>query len=515
MNETVEQLMGYVRGIWRRRWLVMGIAWLVSAVAWVAIYLMPNEYEAKARLYVDTQSLLKPLLSGLAVQPNLDQRIEMITRTLVSRPNLEKVARMTDLDIQAKGARETEDLYKDLNSRISLAGTTRENLYTISFVHSNPDLGKRVVQALLTIFTESSLGNTRKDLSSSQKFIQDQLSGYEAKLKEKEGQLEAFKRRNFGALPGQNSGDYYARLNEANANLEQARLELEEASNRKKQLEQQLEDQEETLSVPPPQTAAAGSVLDGRIATLQTQLDNLRLKYTDLHPDIVRVKQLIASLQEQKKREEDATVKNVSGAATKAQNPLYQQLSIAIAEADATVASLKARVNQWEAKRRKLAQSIDSIPRLEAEYAELVRDYDVYKTNYSQLLARRESAVITGEVESKTDAVEFRVIDPPRASNEPVKPNRPLLISLAPAGGLAGGLGLAFLLAQLRPTVDGRRQLQQLTGLQLLGAVSRVETEAMRRRKRYNGWLYTGAGAALLLAYATLMVYYMFISPAA
>lgn len=515
MNEAFEQLLGYARGVWRRRWLVLGITWLVSLVGWVGVYFMKNEYQAQARLYVDTQSLLKPLLSGLAIQPNLEQRVSMITRTLLARPNLEKVARMTDLDIQAKGAREMEDLYKDLASRISLGGTTKENLYTISFVHPNPELGKKVVQSLLTIFTESSLGSTRKDLSSSQKFLSDQIAGYEAKLKEKNDQLEAFKRRNFGELPSQSGSTYYSRLNEANAAIEQAKLELDEANNRKKQLEEQLKGQEEILEVPGQATVATNSLLDGRISSLQTQLDNLRLKYTDLHPDILRVKQLIATLQEQKKQEEAAAAKSVSPTAAKAQNPVYQQLTIAIAEADANTASLRARVAQWEAKRKSLLQAIDRIPLLEAEYNELMRDYDVYKNNYSQLLARRESAALTGEVESKTDVVEFRVIDPPRASNEPVKPNRPLLISLVPLGGLAGGAGLAFVLAQLRPTVDGRRQLQKLTGLQLLGTVTRVETEGMRRHARRRGWMFAGASAALLLAYATLMTYYTLISAAA
>ncbi|MDW8324010.1 MAG: Wzz/FepE/Etk N-terminal domain-containing protein [Burkholderiales bacterium] len=523
MNEQIAQLMSLLRGVWRRRWLVLGVTWLVCIVGWVWIYLLQNEYRASARVYVDTQSLLRPLLQGLTIQPNFEQQVAMMTRTLISRPNLEKVARMTDLDIRAKDAKALEALYADLAKRIQLEGTTRENLYTIGFVHANPELSKRVVQALLTIFTEQSLGSTRRDLTNTQKFLDDQIKAYEAKLQEKEQQIEEFKRRNVGQMPGQGGG-FFARIEALNQTLRETHLQLQEAVNRKKQLQQQLAEQEETISTPllPPSVVAANnSLIDNRIAALQTQLDNLKLRFTDLHPEVQRVKGLIASLQQQKaKEEEEARAAEAARAkenpvAAKAQNPVYQQLTIAIAEADATVASLRARVQQLERERAELMRKIDLLPQLENELAQLMRDYDIYKSNYSTLLARRESAVMTGEVEAKTDTVEFRVIDPPRVETKPAWPNRPLLITVTPLAGMGAGVALAFLLAQMRPTVDNRRQLQQLAGLPVLGVVSRVETDASRRHQRRMTLAFIAGVGLLLMAYAVLMVYYLFLSPAA
>lgn len=513
MNEAVEQILGYARGVWRRRMLVLVVAWLVSMAGWVWVYLLENQYQAQARVYVDTQSLLRPLLSGLAVQPNVGQQVGLMTRTLMSRPNLEKVARMTDLDLQAKTTKQQDELFRDMESRISLKGTDRENLYTISFQHANPDLSKRVVQSLLTIFTESSLGGTRKDLSTSQKFIDDQLKSYEAKLLEKEKALEDFKRRNVGSLPGQ-GGDYYAKVGEVNAALEQAKFQLEEALNRKKQLETQLEDQEDTVTSPVAPVTPTTSALDGRIAALQTQLDNLRLRYTDLHPEIARTKQLIARIEEQKKQEQKDVKTSQTPASMKAQNPIYQQLTIAIAEADANAASLRARVGQLQNKRNALMQAVDRIPQIEAEYTQLTRDYGVLRNNYTQLLSRRETAAISSEVESKTDTVEFRVIDPPRVPNKPAWPNRPLLVSVVPLGGLGIGIALAFLLGQLRPTVESRRQLRDLTEYPLLGMVTKVETETMRHRARRMNFVYGASIVALLGAYLVQIVYYLFVSQA-
>jgi len=520
MNEAFDQVIGYALAVWRRRWVVLITAWMIAVVGWVWVYMLENRYQAQARVYVDTQSLLRPLMAGLAVQPNFEQQVAMMTRTLASRPNLEKVARMTDLDLRAKTPQQQEELYTKLAAAIKLEGTNRENLYTISYQHANPDLAKRVVQALLTIFTESSLGGARKDISNTQKFIEDQLKTYEAKLLEKEKQLEEFKRRNVGTMPGQ-GGDYYSKLSQLNVGLEQAKLDLEEAANRKKQLQQQLADQEEMLVAPGPAPApvtATTSALDGRITALQTQLDNLRLRYTDIHPDISRTKQLIARLQEQKKQEEDAfkaQVKSQPASAVKAQNPVYQQLTIAIAEADANMASLKARVGQMEKKRGDLYRSVDRIPQIEAEYSQLTRDYEVYKRNYTEMLARRETASLSGEVESKTDVVDFRVVDPPRVPNSPAWPNRPLLVTAVPLGGLGAGLALAFLLTQLRPTVDSRRQLRDLTGVPLLGMVTMIDTDQRRRQVRRGNLMFAAGGSALGLALLAQLIYYLVLSPAA
>jgi len=520
MNEAFDQVLGYALGIWRKRWVVLVVAWLLAVVGWVWVYTLENRYEAQARVYVDTQSLLRPLMSGMAVQPNVEQQVAMVTRTLASRPNLEKVARMTDLDLRAKTPKQQEELYTKLAEDIQLSGTNRENLYTIAYQHANPDLARRVVQALLTIFTESSLGGARKDISNTQKFIEDQLKSYEARLLEKEKEVEEFKRRNVGTMPGQ-GGDFYSKLSQITVALEQAKLEFEEAANRKKQLRQQLDDQEEVLVGPGPAPAlvtATTLALDGRIAALQGQLDNLRLRYTDVHPDIARVRQLIDRLQQQKKQEEEsykAQLKEQPQSTLKAQNPIYQQLTIAIAEADANLASLRARVGQMERKRAELYRAVDRIPQIESEYTQLTRDLDVYKQQYGEMLARRETAALSGEVESKTDIVDFRVVDPPRVPNKPAWPNRPLLVSAVPLGGIGVGLALAFLLTQLRPTVDSRRQLRDLSNVPLLGMVTLIETDAFRRKARRGNLLFGAGALALGLALLAQLIYYLVLSPAA
>ena len=101
MRELYEQLITYLKGIWRYRWFMMLVIWVVCIVGWGVVYQMPDKYESSARVHVDTQSMLQPLLRGLTISTNSGQRVQLVTRTLLSRPNLEKLARMTDLDLVA------------------------------------------------------------------------------------------------------------------------------------------------------------------------------------------------------------------------------------------------------------------------------------------------------------------------------------------------------------------------------------------------------------------------------
>ncbi len=510
MDQVLQQVLGYAKATWGRRWWGVAVAWLVCIVGWTWVMMIPDRYEASARVYVDTQSLLKPLLSGLAVEPNVDQQIKLMTRQLVSRPTLEKVARMTDLDVKAKTPEQTETMLDTLASKISIADAGRENLYTISYRDADGDLAKKVVQSLLTIFVESSLGKTRQDISSSQRFIEEQLQQYKQKLTDAENALKEFKRKHIGMMPGQ-GGDYYAKLAETSALLRQAQLDQQEAVNRRNQLKRQLVDEEPELSAAAA-AAPANSEIDARIQSLQKQLDQLRLQYTDLHPDIQGTKRLIEQLEAQKKADQSGRTDDPKGA--KIQNPVYQQLTIAIAEADATVASLSARVAEYQRRYGELRNASNMIPQVEQEYTQLMRDYDVYRQNYDTLLKRRESVTMSGEVESKTDTVDFRVIDPPFVPSQPAWPNRPLLLSMVTLGGLVAGVAAAFLLSQLRRTVNDRRVLRELTGLPLLGAVSRVESDETRRRKRKGMVTYLAALGSLIAAYGAVMILQLMVSRA-
>lgn len=489
MDDLLRQGLAILRGMWQRRWVGLTAAWIVGIASVVYILRLPDVYEASARIYVDTQSVLKPLMQGLAVQPNVDQQVMILSRTLISRPNVEKLVRMADLDLSVKSKAQQDAMIDSLMKALKIDSAGRDNLYTLSYRDTTPDHAKRVVQSLTSIFVESNLGDKRKDSDSAKRFIDDQIKVYEKKLEDAEARLKDFKIRHMGTndVVGR---DYFTRLSELTTQLNQSRLELREAEQSRDALKREISGEEPVL-IPEDTPGANANIavpeVDGRIEAMKRTLDGLLQKYTEQHPDVVGAKRVIQELEEQKAaliaaRRKAATNKTTAPIFG---NPVFQQLKVSLAEAEANVASLRTRVAEYEARFVRLKESSKVVPQMEAEYAQLNRDYDVHKKNYETLVSRRESAQISGEMEAVSGA-DFRLIDPPRVSPQPVAPNRILLLGMA--FGLALGVGtfFSFLASQLWPTFFDARSVRDATGLPVLGSVSMILGDRQRRRER-NG----------------------------
>jgi polysaccharide chain length determinant protein (PEP-CTERM system associated) len=502
MHELADQLLSKLKATWRYRWYAIAAAWVIALGGWTVVHQIPNRYEAHARVYVDTQSMLRPLLSGLTVQLNVEQMIAMMSRTLVSRVNVEKVIEMAGLDAGLKSAEDREHLIVRLTRDISVKSAGRENLYTISYASNGREQTKLVVDSLLAIFMQGSVGDKRKESDTARQFIEDQLRNYADKLAAAEQAVSEFKRRNQGLLPGEGR-DYYARLSDARNALRQASLELREAVNSRDAIKQQLADESPSSSRAGDRDASARPIsdLDARIQGLEQKLDNLRLNYTDAHPDVVATVRTIAQLKEQKAAE----ARSERPAARAPQGPAYQQLLVSLAAAEANVAAMKARVEEYTARYNELQAAASASPQVEAEFKQLTRDYEVIKSRYDRLLERRESAQISSDVEASDAALGFRVIDPPQMPMAPTSPNRPRLMSLVLLAALGAGLGFAFLMSQVKTTFSDERNLKDATGIPVLGTVALVWNDEQKRRSRRGFVALMLSIFSLLSAYAAIM----------
>ena len=518
MDQIFAQVMEYIRATWRYRWYSLAVAWLVAIVGWIWVHQLPDQFRASARVYVDTQTLLAPLLKDLTVRPRIDQQLNMMTRTLLSRPNVEEVARRADLDLSAKTPEAMESLVDNLAGAIDLASAGRSNLYTLSYRNPNPHVAQRVVQATLNMFVESSLGSTRKDLSASREFIDQQVSAYRQKLNSMEDRIAEFKREHAGMIAGQNEGDYYGQLQQAHQQLQQAKLELEEAVRRRDSYKGRLHGTEPVLLGTPAPESGPGpgmpSALDRRIETLTENLDQLRLRYTAQHPDVLATERVLAQLKAQRNRERRGRAKPAGtggseGGYLQAEGTYFQQLQFALAEAESQVASLQARVNEYEQRYEKLKSAVDTIPEVQAKFKALTRDYSVVQGNYQKLLESRERATLSGDVESKTNTVDFRVVDPPHVPSTPAGPNRVLYSSGVFLAAIAAGVGVAFLLGQLRPMVMSRQVLERVADRPFLGVISLTETPQMVRARRMGLTAYALGTVTLVLVFGSLATFYM------
>jgi len=513
MQEVLSQVISIARGMWRFRWPGVVVAWLVAAVATVVVFRIPNQYEASARIYVDTQSILKPLMAGLAVQPNIEQQIGMLSRTLISRPNLEKLVRMADLDLGATSKAQQDQLFTDLGRDIKINSTTRDNLFTLSFKNTDQEKAKRVIQSMVSIFVESSLGASRKDTDSARVFLDEQIRNFEAKLEESEARLKEFRLRNLD-MQSPDGQDAAARMAALSRQLEDARLQLREAERARDSAKSQLAAEKSQSGSVVTQSLLQESAIqvstpemDSRIEAQKRNLDALLQRFTDRHPDVVNTKRLIADLETQKAREMAEQRKKMlalsatSGPAAQSQSLATQELSRMLAGSEVQVAALQARVGEYSARLEAARSAVRTAPQLEAEAAQLNRDYEITKKNYDNLVARRQSAMMSGDLESAAGVADFRLIDPPRVSPKPVSPNRLMLLPLVLVAAIGAGLFTAFAASQLRPAFYDVNDLRQKTGLPLLGVVSVVLGDAERRRERMDRLRFFGASGSLVLLF--------------
>lgn len=500
MEELLRQAQQILRGMWLHRWLGVAVAWIAGLAAATAIFVTPDQYLASARIYVDTDSVLKPLLSGLIVQANTEQQVAILSRTLISRPNVEKLVRMADLDLNLKSAHEKEALIEHVTKTLKIKGVGRDNLYTLEYLDANPEKARRVVQSLTTIFVESSLGSKSGDADSARKFIGEQVSIYQKKLEEAESRLKQFKLQNID-LHLDDSRGVGARITEVGTQLSQARLELREAENARDAIKRQLVGEDPVLLPDTPGMESSVSIpeIDGRIEAQKRNLDALLQRFTDQHPDVLGTRRIIKDLEEQKRQEiaarKKAAAANPAMASVNA-NPFYQQMKVSLSETEARIAALRARVAEYDSRYRRGVEILKVSPQIEAEFTQLNRDYAVHKKNYDDLIQRRESAAISEGMSAVSGVADFRLIDPPRASQKPVAPDRFVLLPLALLASLGLGLAASFGASQLRPAFFDSSTLAEVSGLPLLGVVSLQTTASTRnleRKIRIRFWTALGA----------------------
>ena len=499
MDGLYDQLRIAFHSVWRRRWLALAVAWGLCLAGWLAIALIPNSYEAKARVSVETPDLLPSTIGTDPAQRKND--LARIKQTLTSTENLEKVVRRTDLNMQVANERDLAAQVAALRLAIKVTAQ-QDDIFEITATSSvsgfsnaqNARTAAAVVQALIDAFVEGNLAGDRAQTGQTLSFLDDELKKREMHLRDAEQRRVDFETRFMGVLPGEGS---------VAQRLAAARMELAN-------IDEQLIAAQGGLAATRGQVAATPSNIVGgegggsaaaQIASLEAQLSQSRARgWTDNHPDSVATRAQIARLRPQ------AEAERRSGVPSGASNPLYISLRSMLAEKEAQASALAARKNQLQSDLAQLSSLQSEEPEVVAEQARLNRDYEVLKRQYDKLLEDREQLRLRSDVNIRTEGMKFRVIERPSVPTVPAKPNRPLLLSVILIVALGGGAGAAFAKSQIQMTFPTLGRLQAVTGLPVLGAVSEIVTPTAQAAARQRLRWFAGAGAALGGAYVLLMV---------
>ena len=509
MHELIEQVITELRGAWRFRWIALGIAWIVCLIGWAVVFVLPDKYEAESIFYVG-----KTRLDDVLQEEKSDGAlVNRVRQRMLLTPSLAKVARETDLDLRAATQEDKDALIEGLAKSIHIDPVnarsrrdTDESIFRITYRDADPQMSFRVVDAVLDTFREEVGAGRTGGSDDALEFLESGIADYRAQLQQREKELADFRRENVGLLPGEGRG-YFQTLQDALAQNREIQAELNLSLNQRDTLLRQLRGQQPILS---DESGAGGlapnNELEQRILFFEASIQEMMTRFTDRHPDVIAAKDQLEQLRAQRDRqmEELAAVGDSGNIASN--NPVYQQLQIALNEVNLKIAELGGRLATSRALVADLQAKIDIIPEIEAELVELTRDYEEIGDVYADMRAKYEQEKLRRK-RLGWDNVTFDTMEPPRVGRNPVSPMRVQLILLLTLAGLGVGSGVAYLLHQLRPVFLDANGLRRFTELPVLGCVSMAWESRHRNQRRKELLVFASATAMILVAAVLLLVF--------
>ena len=515
MNAKFAPMVDDLRGAWRYRWAALATAGAVALAGWLFVFSLPDRYVAQAQILVDTRTALKPALEGLADDQDITVQLNYVQQALLADPQLTALAEQVGVIPAAGiGPARRQTMLNALRERIDLTvGSSDVNgtTYDITYQDVNRAHALQLVQLLTSTLINETLGGSRRGSQHAQEFLKQQITQYEQRLQMAEDRLAAFRSEHLGVMPTEQGG-YFAQLEQESGTIEDLKTKLIVARSQRDELLKELHGNavvsamDATPAVGPNGQMVAGDTAS-QIQQVQAQLDQMLLKYTDKYPSVIAARRALAELNERRAKEiaalkqGDASVAAMSGASA---NPIYQSIRLALNKTDVDIADLEAELAEHQSKAKQLQHLLHATPELQAQYAQLSRDYDINKKQYTALLASYDKARL-GEQAGNAGAVRFAVVQPPVASFVPVWPQRSKLLAEVLILALAAGGGLAYGLNQLRPVVGSPTTLRQLTGIAVIAVVgSAFPTRTAQLARREIGWF--SLALACLLAGFVLAV---------
>jgi polysaccharide biosynthesis transport protein len=501
MTGLYDEIRIALHSVWNRRWLALAVAWGLCLLGWLIVAMIPNAYESKARIQVQTQSILSDKV-GISAS---DQRksIQQLEQTLTSSGNLEKVIRGTDLGQTVASDREMSSKIELLRKNIDVKAE-QDNFFAITVKQPSGKLARDVVQKLIDVAEEDNIAGDRKETSQTLRFLDAQIEARQGALQEAEAKRVAYETEHLGLLPG--IGSVSQRLEASRAELSQIESQLIQARSSLAALTGQLAGTPQSLSTPG--SGGGGYIASpsqAALAQAQGELGSMRARgWTDSHPDVIAQKNLIANLRTQAQANPGSA--SAGGGAFKSPNPAYGTLQSMRAEREGAVTALQARKGALQSDMAQLAGKQTAEPGVAAEMTRINRDYEVLKNQYDKLVADRDNVRLRGQVETQTDAIQFNVINKPQVANVPAAPNRPLLLALVLFAGIGAGVGSAFALGHLQTSFATAAKLERASGLPVIGSISQMLNSAQRDERKKKMRLFVGGAAALAGVFALLVV---------
>jgi polysaccharide chain length determinant protein (PEP-CTERM system associated) len=469
----------------RKYWII--IPFLAAILAGLAYVLTaPKAYEAQTLILVQAQSVPQDLVRSIVTE-SVEDRLRTITQQVTSRTNLEKIIQDYRLDGEIGKAASLDVMVEGVRKRITIdvgrgGGRAGTNSFSISYRGKDPRQVMQVTNALASNFISQNLEIRESQVLGTSAFLAEELESVRRRLAEKEEELKGYRERYMGGLPDQLAANL-AVLQRLQLQMDQLSSNLRDAENRKFLTQQTLEEARSGRQTLLPPTAQGREVRD--LATLRNELAALEARYTPNHPDVVRLKKTIETL-EAAERQTGTDPAAPATVVSRAEQALVQQLR----DIDMDIAGIRAEMKKVQAEISVYQRRVEDTPKREQELFSIQRDYNNQRDLYNSLLQRKLESDIAVSMERKQKGEQFRIIDPAKVPTVPVEPDvkRILLMVVALSFGLGGGL--AYVREMMDTSFKAPDEAEKELDMKVLVSIPYRYTEKEIRKRKIKEAVY-------------------------
>jgi uncharacterized protein involved in exopolysaccharide biosynthesis len=490
MEEPRFDPLDYVSVFNRRKWWFIVPVALSLVVGALLVWLLPRTYQATTTVAVSAARVASNVIG--AVEIDKQERMRAVSQQLLSRSVLERTARLEHLDehgsIEAAVAKLRGGMSVSmpdsitpnaaLNSgapatQLSPEQKAQLDTYQVSFVADTPEDAQRIVNRLAQVFVEENSKTRETMAQDTSQFIEGQLRASESRLNSLEARLREMKETFMGRLPEQTNANLAmvsAMQRQLESNATTSRGEQDRLSMIEKQIDmmqQNADDAVAAMKGTPAETAAS------RVVTLRRELADAQLTFTDKHPEIIRLKEELATAERAAAAERSRPASDRMAVLNS--NPEYRAL---LKDREATklrVADLHRQATAITSQIAQYSGRVEAAPRVEQQLVSLQRAYDLERGAYQDLSQKKQSALLNEELQRKQGGEQFAVLVPAGLPSEPFKPKPVRVMLMAIAAGLVLGGAFAFGREYLDRSVHDARGLRDEFELPVLAEIPRIE----------------------------------------
>lgn len=486
MDNSFEEVFRYLRAVRKRRYLCLATSVAVCTAVVLFAYLSPAKYQADSTVFIET-NVIKELVKGLAVTPEMANRVRVLKYAMLSRDTVTKVLKDLDVDTLSKGDAEFQELVSDLQLRtnIKVKGEKGgQDLFTVSIVDKDPKFAQDFINKLVRTYVEQNISAKREETYGANRFIDEQVVLFKSKLDAAENTIIDYRKKS-GVFLSTDENSTLAEIKAYRKEIQDLGLLIEALEAKNKRLNQQLTEVDSTVSI------YSKVPKENRVAALEAEIAKLLLNYTPNYPEVVR---LSAELETLKKHQQGKVDPETEMTST---NPVFQDVKQKSLEGEAELSSLIARRRMLEKLVSDKELELQQIPETAKQLHLLTQERDSLKRIYEDLLLRMGQSEVSKQMEIGDKTTTFRIVDPALFPTKPVSPDKVKLLLLAMLGGLGAGVGLVILLDQMDSSIKEARDLEVL-GLQVLASVPPIEESGLVEKRRKSD----------LLAYSLTSIYF-------